>query len=162
MTVIATTALAAGCAGRDPAVGYTYECQQSAAGRKILARVHALEARDGQDVVLVSIADGPNPGRAPRIVFAAFERAAFARSCPARSTKAVLRPEPRFNDTYRQWQADAPEGKAGVYSQSVGEVVDSFRTLPVPPFTADAGAQPAAALLGPGPNAASYFVEPQP
>ena len=123
--------------------------------------MHALESHDGGDAVLVSIADGPNPGGAPRIVFAPFDRKTFVRSCPTRSTKAVLRPEPRFNDSRRQWLADLPEGKSGVYAAPVAQVVSEFRDLPVPPFVGEPGNEPAAGLLGPGPNAATYFTEPQ-
>jgi hypothetical protein len=160
VTLIAT-ALLAGCAGRSGAVvGYTYECRPGADGRKILARVHALDA--GGDTVLVSIADGPNPPRAPRIAFAAFDRKTFARSCPNRSTKAVLRPDFRFKDTYAQWKADLPLGKAGVYDKPVAQVVAAFRTLPVPPFVGEPGEPPAVGLLGPGPNAVHHLTEPQP
>jgi hypothetical protein len=160
MTLIAFAALA-GCGGRtDPAVGYTYECQPGNHGRKILARVHALEA--GGDTVLVSIADGPNPPRAPRIAFAAFDRKTFARSCPTRSTKAVLRPDFRFNDTYEQWKADLTQGKAGVYGKPIADVVADFRLLPVPPFVGEPGEPPAVGLLGPGPNAVHHLTESQP
>lgn len=160
LTIIALAALA-GCGGRpDPAVGYTYECKPGDDGRKILARVHALEA--GGDPVLVSIADGPNPPRAPRIAFAAFDRKAFLKSCPHRSTKAFLRPDLRFNDTYKRWKTDLPLGKAGVYDQPVSQVVADFRVLPVPPFMGEPGEPPAVGLLGPGPNAANYFTEPKP
>lgn len=161
LTLIAALSLA-GCAQRDPAVGYTYECQPGAGGHKILARVHALDANEGGDVVLVSIADGPNLPSAPRIAFAAFDRQTFVRSCPKRSTKAVLRPDLRFNDTYKAWKADLTSGKAGVYDEPVSTVVTEFRVLPVPPFMGEPGEPPAVGLLGPGPNAATYFSEPKP
>jgi hypothetical protein len=160
VAILAGFALA-GCFGpRDPGIGYTYECRPAADGRKILARVHALETYGGGQAVLVSIADGPTDPRAPKIAFAAFSRKTFVRSCPARSSKAVLRPDPRFNDTYRRWQAELKSGKAGVYEVSVADAVADFRALPVPPFVGDPGEPAAAGLLGPGPHAVRHLVVP--